>query len=453
MATDTPLPTAPAGPFISSEPDEVNLTMPAARRRKRRWVRILLLALLVALLLVGAAGVAAYENPALLGPVGSVLLGDQSGTVAWNGTDPVNILVMGIDQRATEQTRTDSMIVLHVDPSSHQVKMLSVPRDLWVSIPTADSSHPYGHYKINAAYALGQPYGAGPQFAQLTVESVLGIPINYYAVLKFGGFKSVVDALGGVTVCVPQEINDPQYPADIGNGYNPLKIKAGCQNMHGTLALDYARERHSYVQQDLGRIQAQQAIMAGIEKQILSFGTLFRVPAITSAVDSAVITNLPHSALPTLAVLLGRAKGDRTQHAYLNMDGGYVTTGVSADGQDILVGNWPRINTLVANMFADPRLREEHATVQVRNGQHQAGLAAMYTNILQGAGFNTVAPSNADKNTYQRNLVIVNQDSRGADYTARVLAQVMQADVADLHLGANQPQIVAILGSDATEGS
>jgi hypothetical protein len=91
--------------------------------------------------------------------------------------------------------------------------------------------------------------------------------------------------------------------------------------------------------------------------------------------------------------------------------------------------------------------------VQVRNGQHTPGLAALYTTILQGDGFNVVAPRDADMNTYTRSVVIVNADRPGADYTARKLAQMLEADISYRHIGADHPQIVAILGSNTPQGS
>lgn len=453
MASEHTLPAATATEYPPFTSYDENTVVMAPRRRKRRWVRALLLVVVLFLLLAGIAGAAAYQNPSLLLPLGDAFLGRQSGTVAWNGTDPLNILVMGIDQRTTEQTRSDTIIVLHLDPATRQVEMLSVPRDMWVTIPSADRNNPFGLYKINAAYALGQNYGQAPQFAQLTVESVLHIPINYYAVLKFTGFKSIVDALGGVTVCVPHELNDPTYPADVGYGYHPIDIKAGCQHMDGTVALEYARERHAVPQEDLGRNQQQQALLAGMEQKLLSPGTLLHLPALLSAANGAFITDIPHGILPEVGLLLGRAKGKGTTHAYINVDGGYVTQGVSLDGQDILQPNWPLIQGLIARMFPQTPLRAENATVQVRNGQHTAGLAALYSTVLQGMGFNTIAPQDADKNTYGRNLVIVNQDRPGADYTARLLTQMLQADVSYRHIGADHPQIVVILGSSAAEGT
>jgi len=460
MASERSLPLPEPASYYQGGPDEPTLVYPVAavepapRRprggRGRRVLRLLLIALLLLLLLAGIAGAAVYEDPALLAPIGGALLGTQPGTVAWNGHDPLNILVMGIDQRTNEQTRSDSMIVMRVDPSSHDVKMLSVPRDLWVAIPR------YGHDKINQGYALGQLGGQGAQFAQLTVESALHIPIDYYAVFKFDGFKSIVDAMGGVTICVPRDINDDSYPADQGYGFSPLHLKAGCQTMDGATALKYARERHAYAQADLMRIQSQQAVMDAVEKKLLSPGTLLRAPSVLSQANSALITNMPHGALPQLGLLLGRAKGDHTQHKYINQDGGYVQGAVSADGQDILVPTdptWGKIWSLTTGTFADAQLLAENASVQVQDGQHTTGLAALYTGVLRNAGFKTVTPRNADKSAYTRPLVIVNQDLPGGDYTGRKLARLLQADLAYRHIGTDHAQVVAILGSQVASGS
>ncbi len=457
----SPLASASTGEMPRPQPRPINLAdtlvMPRPhprsrpRPRRRRWVRVLralLVVVVVLLLLLGIAGAVCYENPALLNPVGGLLLGGPAGAVPWNGADPVNILVMGIDQRGTEQTRSDSMIVLRVDPSSHDVEMLSVPRDLWVDVPGG-----YGSYKINAGYALGQPSGQGPQFAAFVVESALRIPINYYAVMRFSGFKSVIDAMGGVTVCVPHELYDTQYPDDTGYGVHTIDIKAGCQTMDGTTALVYARERHANAQQDLGRVTQQQAVLDGVEKGLFSPATLPRLPGIISAVNGAMDTDLPRGALPELGMLLGRARGSHTRHAYLNTDGGYVTSAVSSDGQDILDPNWDRVRPLVTSLFADARLQRENAVVGVLNGQQTVGLAGMYTTLLANIGFNTVAPADASTNTQQHTTVTINADHPGGDYTARVLGQMLRAVPALAHLGAAQPQVVVSLGADAIGGS
>jgi len=438
-------------------------------RRKRRWLRVSLAILLPLALILGVIGVAVYENPALLLPVGDAVLGAQASAVSWDGHDPLNILVLGIDPRINETPNSDTMMVLHVDPAAHDVSMLSVPRDLFVTIPGPEN---YGPYKINAAMALGYNgvYGqkgitvrdaisTGAQYAQLTVESILGIPINYYAVVRFSGFKRIVDALGGVTVCVPRPLHDPNYPDDVGYGSHVLDIKAGCQRMGGALALEYARERHaSPTKEDLARIEQQQALMAGIQKELRSPLTLVRMPQLISAVDSAVITDLPHGALLELAMLLGRANGTGTRHIYLNVDNGSVTNGIASSGQEVgqavLFPNWPIIDRLIRDLSVDPRLQAEHATVWVLNGQHEFGLAKAYATILQHDGFKVIGLGNAESNTYTRNLVVVNLDRSRANYTVRKLAQMLEAKITYRHSdgGAGNPQVIVILGSDAPGG-
>ncbi len=458
----------PINPDLYDHPDSQDDTLVIhLPRRKRRWLRAALVVFLLMVLILGAVGGVVYEDPALLSPVGGALLGAQAGVVPWNGHDPLNILVMGIDPRTNETPNSDTMMVLHVDPASRDVTMLSVPRDLFVTIPGPQN---YGPYKINAAMALGyngvsgqkgvtvqDAIATGAQYAQLTVESVLGVPINYYAVVRFSGFKSIVDTLGGVTVCVPHPLHDPNYPDDVGYGSHVLDIKAGCQRMGGTLALEYARERHATpTKEDLARIEQQQALMAGIEKELLSPAMLVRGPQLVSAVDHAVITDLPQGALLELGLLFGRAKGNHTRHVYLNVDNGSVTNGTAPQGQEagqaVLLPNWPTINRLVHDLSTDGRVQAEHATVQVLNGQHEAGLAEAYTTILRSDSFTVVNPGNADRDTYTRDVVLVNVERPGADYTVRKLAQMFEADVIAHRMGASNAQIVVILGSDAPEG-
>lgn len=455
-------PTVPAPAFdeiLDQSPIDLDDTLvvpsvlPPRRRRtgKRRLFRIvrtLLVIILVLAVLLTAGGVAAYEDPALLNPLGSALLGTQPGAVSWNGHDPVNLLVMGVDQRGTESTRSDSMIVLHVDPSSHDATMLSVPRDLWIYLPG------YGGYtKINAAYALGQPYGQGPQFAQFAVENALHIPINYVAVVKFSGFKNLIDAMGGVNVCVPHELYDTAYPDDTGYGHHTIDIKAGCQSMNGTTALVFVRERHANAQEDLGRIEQQQALLSGIEKSLLSPSALVHLPTILTAVDKAIDTTLPHASALEVGMLMARAGSAHTQHVYINVDSGYVTSAVSSDGQDILAPNWDKIRPEMISLFADSHLSNENASVQVLDGQSANGLAATYTTMLQNIGFNTTAPANAGTNSLQHSSVVLNLDHPGGDYTARVLGEMLGAGASSAHLGANSAQVVVTLGGDAVWGS
>lgn len=159
----------------------------------------------------------------------------------WDGASRVTVLVMGLDYRDWEAgdgpPRTDTMILLTIDPLTKTAGILNVPRDLWVNIPGFD----YG--RINTAYPLGIAYdvpGGGPQQAMDTVESLLGVPIDYYAIIDFGAFEKFIDELGGINVTVSSDISvDP-----IGKG-NTVYLKPGNYLLNGPTALAYARARHT----------------------------------------------------------------------------------------------------------------------------------------------------------------------------------------------------------------
>ncbi|MGD1994499.1 MAG: LCP family protein, partial [Anaerolineae bacterium] len=139
---------------------------------------------------------------------------DEPGTTLqpWQGNQRVNVLLLGIDERESEHGpwRTDTMMVLTVDPLTKSGGMLSIPRDLWVPIPGFD------HGKINTANYLGDAYdypGGGPALAMRTVEYNLGVPIHYYVRVNFKAFIELVDMVGGIDVYVEEEIDDPSYPS------------------------------------------------------------------------------------------------------------------------------------------------------------------------------------------------------------------------------------------------
>jgi LCP family protein required for cell wall assembly len=177
-------------------------------------------------------------------PMGGLGVGTEHNEYPrWNGKERVNILVLGVDQRPGERGpwRTDTMIVVSVDPVSKSAGMLSLPRDLWVEIPG------YGQDRINTAYVVGDLNkfpGGGPALAKKTVQYNLGEPIHYYVRVNFLAFQKLIDLIGGVDIYVEQEINDPTYP-DMNYGYDPLHIPAGWQHLDGALALKYARTRHA----------------------------------------------------------------------------------------------------------------------------------------------------------------------------------------------------------------
>ena len=141
--------------------------------------------------------------------------------------------------------RTDSMILARVDPKEKEVTLISIPRDTRINLPG------YGEQKINAAYAFG-----AASLAVDTVSDLADVPISHYAEIDFDGFKAVVDALGGIEVDVPMEIND-----DMAGGH----VDAGLQTLNGEQALILCRSRHNY--DDIGNGDA---IRAANQRLVLS---------------------------------------------------------------------------------------------------------------------------------------------------------------------------------------
>lgn len=235
----------------------------AGRLARRRRLFLLICGALssLVLLLAGTAwGLTSYIN----GTVARV----NAGTAGGGYGGPLNVLVAGVDLR-TGLTRaqqlqlhvgrdvsfnSDTMMVIHVSADRSRVTVVSLPRDSWVDIPG------HGMNKINAAFGLG-----GPRLMVSTVEHVTGLTINHFVEVNFLGFVKIIDALGGVDVCLPIAVDDP----DSG-----LHLSAGRHHVNGITALKYARDRHSFAASDLARIDNQQSLLSSLLHEAISSHTL-----------------------------------------------------------------------------------------------------------------------------------------------------------------------------------
>lgn len=174
--------------------------------------------------------------------------------------------------------RTDTIMVVHIPSFGGKPKIVSFPRDSLVDIPG------YGQNKINQAFTLG-----GPQLLQQTIEQATGMRIDHYAEIGFGGFANLVDAVGGINMCVPEALNDPMAG---------INVQAGCQDMDGPTALGYVRSRYTSAGGDLDRVQRQRDFVSALGKEIASPGTLlnpFRFfPVIGGLTDSLTVNEKDH---------------------------------------------------------------------------------------------------------------------------------------------------------------
>jgi LCP family protein required for cell wall assembly len=267
---------------------------------------------------------------------------------------------------------TDSIQVLSFDPKTSVVTLISVPRDLWVLIPTYQGRGGYWG-KINEAYTVGMgPVGrddqnipwskhdAGGQLAMKTVAQVLGIPIDYWVSLDFVGFRQFIDALGGVNVNVEKAFTDDHYPenddADVDPNYKTVHFNAGWQHMDGEHAIEYARSRYSPQDgTDFGRARRQQVLMSAVKEQVLSVETIPKVFGLLDALQGHLRMSFSFSEARDLA---GWAQGqvrDNQQfaiHSAVLETGPLLYSSTSAGGAYILLptagqGNYNQIHAFV----------------------------------------------------------------------------------------------------------
>jgi LCP family protein required for cell wall assembly len=211
--------------------------------------------------------------------------------IPWDGASRVNILVMGLDYRdwvsGEGAPRTDTMVLLSVDPLTNTAGFLNIPRDLWVSMPGFEEPN-----RINVAYRFGETYqlpGGGAELAMKTVEGLLGLKIDYYALIDFYSFEQFIDELGFIEIDVPRNIwVDPIDGPTV-------KLKKGAHDLPGNLALAYARARNTEGGDFDRAVRTQQVIMAIRDRVLRSemLPTLIsRSPAIYEQLSAGVQTNL-----------------------------------------------------------------------------------------------------------------------------------------------------------------
>ncbi len=268
---------------------------------------------------------------------------------SWDGTERVNILLLGVDttpERAAlgDPPRSDTIILVSIDPVTKQVGMLPIPRDLLVTIPG------YGDDKINAAYAYGaQSEFTGPGLVRATIEYNFGIPIHYFAEVDFQGFIKIVDTLGGVTVDVPAPIKDDEYPGE-GFNYTRLYFPTGLQHMDGRTALRYVRTRHD--DNDFARGARQQQVLKALREQAIRLGLLARAAELIDELGGTVRTDLRPRDVLALARLALELE-DEDIHSYSLQDA--VTDYWVPGGAFYLIPDWPTARRIVAEMTAAPR--------------------------------------------------------------------------------------------------
>jgi len=376
----------------------------------------------------------------------------------WDGSERVTVLVMGLDYRDWSEgnglARTDSLILLTLDPEKGTAGMLSIPRDLWVNIPG------YGYAKINTAFQTGEinrHASGGIGLTIETVEQLLGIDIHFYAQVDFDTFVTMVDEIGGVKLDVPQEIEvDPLGDAP------PKTLQPGIQTLPGSLALAYARARNT-PGGDFDRAARQQQVILAIRDRVLSFDLIptliSRAPALYQDLSRGVRTNLTLDQIVKLGLIAGQIPPDSISRAVIGEP--QVTFDWSLDGQFILIPIPDQIRLLrdevftpdaasspvTANMSLTQLVLEESARVAVLNGTTTPGLAALTTELLTDLGVFVTSTDNAD-GLYAESTIF---DYTGKPHTLQLLIERLNINPARIFHSydpSSSVDIELILGND-----
>ena len=243
-----------------------------------------------------------------------------------------NILVLGIDARPGEdQARSDTMMLVSIDPKLNKAAVISIPRDTEVKIKGSPAN------KIATANFYG-----GPELAVSTVEDLLNLEIEHYVMVDFNGFKDIIDTLGGVTITVPQKMYKPSEDID---------LKAGTQKLNGRQALAFVRYR-DYVMGDIERAAQQQEFVKALAKEILKPATIIKLPKLVKQLNQYVKTDL---GLTVMLRMASWAPGFNTDSVVTQTLPGYFYDEFDEYGnlaQSFWVADTDKTANLIDNLFA-----------------------------------------------------------------------------------------------------
>jgi len=318
----------------------------------------------------------------------------------------INIILLGSDKRENRGTwRTDTMIVASIDTQDNVVRLLSIPRDLWVNIPG------HGYDRINTADLWGelQHESGGPELVKETVYQTLGIPIHYYVRVDFDGFIKIIDAVGGVDVDVECPLPD-------------IEVVPGIQHMDGEMALLYARSRITTNDFDRGR--RQRKLLMALWEKALNRNIITKLPALWVAMADTIQTDLPLNealALARIGIKL------RPNQIFTQSIGPWqVENYTTPEGYEVLLPLPDEIQALLDSFFSPPDMefleQVSQTTVQVLDGAQYPDAGLLAAKELSWAGFQIANTDLTDGQNHAESAVVVyNASEAVAELAAQTL--------------------------------
>jgi LCP family protein required for cell wall assembly len=425
-------------PINLLEPQDLEIDEPKPKRKKLFWLFFIIVGLLF---LVGCNTYRSYslakwsddpanydlktlqpKNVGILQTVKNFIF-HADNVLEGQKDDRINILLLGIGGAGHDGPYlSDTNIILSIKPSTSEVAMISIPRDLGVTIGN------HGVRKINSADSFGEAEkaGAGGEYARQIFEKTFGMDIPYYARVDFTAFQEIIDEVGGVTIDVPRSFVDYEFPGP-NFSYRTLTFTAGTQVMKGDRALDFARSRHGNNGEgsDFSRSRRQQLMISALKEKLLSVGTYtnpVRVQGILQSLSSHITTNLNFGQMMYLANLAKDADKNIKMLVLDNSETGLLKSYIADSGAYILAprsNNFDNINLAIQNVFDSNQVKIAQnmsvenksifptGKIQILNGTWRAGLAAKYQQELQEKGFSTLPAANSPKRPIDMTTIYV----------------------------------------------
>ena len=458
--------------FSSSEP------------RKRRWMKPLITIFVIFIVSFGIGRVT-YSKDDRLGwiPIDDIPIFGQmrhfilsaDRSLAGENADRINILLMGMGGEGHEGPNlTDTLMMVSVKPSTNQVALLSIPRDLLIPIPGQ------GWRKINSANAFGEATtpGRGGEFARSTIEGLLGLDIPYYIRVDFNGFAKFVDTVGGLDVTVDKSFVDTTYPTE-NYGVQTVSFSQGQQRMNGKTALEFVRSRHGNNGEgsDFARAKRQQKILSALKEKLLTLRT-FRNPTLIAdmlaTLRANVTTNLQIGEILRLAKIGQAIDRSKITNKVLDDSPGSPLMSSIYGGAYVLVprgDDWNGLRNAAANVIPENVANTDTGasastfaitstsandsstmTIEIQNGTSKTGQAREIASKLTTAGFTVTKIGNADASYKKTTLYVLRSSATtGAIGKMKQLfpdAVIVSRPPATLARAVQSSDFLLILGAD-----
>lgn len=449
----------------------------AHKHPKRQWALRMSAALGCLILLVGG-GLALRAFLAgrniFKGGGSSALLNNQDidpTQLKGEGDGRVNIMVLG--KGGSEQhdgpDLTDTIIVASIDPIAKEAALLSVPRDLWVKSASGYAS------KVNEVYANAKngvlddyPYKerdnddvkekaekAGVDALESVLSKSLGIPIHYYAMIDFAGFRKAIDTVGGVDIDVTEDMAVKENMWLAGKGNYNLNVQPGRQHFDGWKALAFTRSRKTSAKGDFARSERQRAVILALKDKILSTGTLanpLKINQLISDFSGQASTDFSVNEIMRVYELSKEIPADKVVSVGLDeYVAGDMINNLSVQVPKAGTFDYSAIQNYVRNIMRDAFLKKEDAKIMILNGTSQTGLATKKSTELKSYGYNILSVGDAPTDTYAK-TVLVDLRNGANKYTLNYLEKRLNVkavrSLPDASINAGAADFVLILGAD-----